>query len=113
MFSRHILNEILSNKSSDDRIDGIHNYLEKIRSDLETNKVPVTLLTVTKQLTKPPEEYTDAKNLPHVQVALRLNKNSAKRLKQGDTVSYVICKVCILNILNLFCNISCINEVNN
>ncbi|CAH1398889.1 unnamed protein product [Nezara viridula] len=89
---RHILNELLSNKSSDDRIDGIHNYLEKIRSDLETNKVPVTLLTVTKQLTKPPEEYTDAKNLPHVQVALRLNKNSAKRLKQGDTVSYVICK---------------------
>lgn len=89
---RFILNEILSNKSNDDRIEGIHNYLGKIRTDLEEGKVPLPLLTVTKQLTKAPEEYSDPKTLPHVQVALRLNKNSAKRLKQGDTVSYIICQ---------------------
>lgn len=87
------MKQILSDQSRDDRVESIHGYLENIRQDLEAGKVPLTLLTVTKQLTKPPEEYVDSKALPHVQVALRINKSSSKKFKQGDTVSYVICQV--------------------
>jgi DNA polymerase alpha subunit A len=87
------LKQILCDHSGDDRVESIHGYLENIKQDLENGKVPLSLLTVTKQLTKPPEDYVDAKGLPHVQVALRMNKTSSKRLKQGDTVSYIICEV--------------------
>ena len=45
------------------------------------------------QLTKNPEDYPDKKSLPHVQVALRLNSKGGKRMKGGDTVSYVVCEV--------------------
>ena len=55
--------------------------------------MPLSLLTITKQLTKNPEEYADKKILPHVQVALRFNEHSGRKLKQGDTVPYIICKV--------------------
>ncbi|XP_073983842.1 DNA polymerase alpha catalytic subunit isoform X2 [Rhodnius prolixus] len=89
---KFVLKQILSDQSRDDRVESIHGYLENIRQDLEAGKVPLTLLTVTKQLTKPPEEYVDSKALPHVQVALRINKSSSKKFKQGDTVSYVICQ---------------------
>ncbi|CAH8653194.1 unnamed protein product [Schistosoma guineensis] len=50
-------------------------------------------------LTKNPEDYSDTKSQPHVQVALRLNGSTAddkkagtRRLRAGDTVEYVICE---------------------
>lgn len=45
------------------------------------------------QLTKNPEDYPDKKSLPHVQVALRLNSKGGKRMRAGDTISYIICQV--------------------
>ncbi|KAK9497008.1 hypothetical protein O3M35_012802 [Rhynocoris fuscipes] len=89
---KYVLKQILSDQSRDDRIENIHNYLANIRQDLEAGKIPLTLLTVTKQLTKRPEDYADKKALPHVQVAARINAASSKKFKQGDTVSYVICQ---------------------
>lgn len=88
---KFILEHILSDKSQDDRIDAIHTYLEKVRTDFEMNVVPVQLLIITKQLTKDPKLYTDATSLPHVQVALRYNKQCGGHLRAGDTVPYVIC----------------------
>ncbi|KAF6204005.1 hypothetical protein GE061_002344 [Apolygus lucorum] len=87
---KFVLKQILSNNSSDDKIENIHGYLETIRQDLEEGKVPSSLLAVTKQLTKAPGDYADSKALPHVLVALRMNSTS-KRFKQGDTVSYITC----------------------
>lgn len=42
-------------------------------------------------MAKNPEDYPDKNNQPHVQVALRLNSKSGKKLRGGDTVFYVIC----------------------
>lgn len=87
-----ILNEAsYTDYSLDDRLENIHEHLKKIRTDLDSGAVPLSLLEITKQLTKAPEEYTDRKALPHVQVALRLNQTNSKKLKQGDTISYIIC----------------------
>lgn len=44
-------------------------------------------------LTKDPQDYPDKKSLPHVHVALWINSQSGRRVKAGDTVSYIICQV--------------------
>jgi DNA polymerase alpha subunit A len=90
---RFILEQILSDQEPDERLLRIHEHLERLRVDLEARQVPLSLLTITKQLTKNPEEYADKKSLPHVQVALRLNQHGGRKLKQGDTVTYIICEV--------------------
>ena len=41
--------------------------------------------TITKGLTKEPEDYQDAKSQPHVQVALKM-RNMGKRVRQGDYI---------------------------
>lgn len=46
-------------------------------------------------LTKDPQDYPDKKSLPHVHVALWINSQGGRRIKAGDTVSYIICKVCV------------------
>lgn len=82
---KFILNHILSDQSSEDRIENIHSHLGKLKDDLEQGKVPISLLVITKQLTKDPRMYADKNQLPHVQVALRYNK---KGLAPYFCVSY-------------------------
>jgi len=90
---RFVLEKILSDLGPDDRIDAIRAQLEKAAEDMRTGAVPIGLLAITKQLTKNPEDYPDRKSLPHLQVAMRINSRGGKKLKAGDTVSYVICDV--------------------
>lgn len=92
---RFVLEQVLSDLDPDERILRIHAHLERLKVDLENGRVPVSLLSITKQLTKNPEEYADKKSLPHVQVAMRLNEHGGRRFKQGDTVAYIICDVSI------------------
>ncbi|CAH1102707.1 unnamed protein product [Psylliodes chrysocephalus] len=89
---KNVLDQILSDQSPDDRIENIHKYLKKIRNDLEEGKVPLPLLVINKQLTKDPHTYPTKAHLPHVQVALRYNKNSGGHFRSGDTVPYIICE---------------------
>jgi len=44
-------------------------------------------------LTKDPQDYPDKKNLPHVHVAMWINSQGGRKVKAGDTVSYIICQV--------------------
>lgn len=89
---RFVLRQILSNQTPEERVSNICAQLEKLKVDLEENKVPIGLLAISKTLTKSPHDYPDAKALPHVAVAQRLNKQSIK-FRQGDTISYVVCEV--------------------
>lgn len=88
---KFVLEHILSEQTQDDRITNIHNYLTKLKEELLENKVPLQLLVITKQLTKDPKMYPNKDSLPHVQVALRYNKEHGGHYRAGDTVSYVIC----------------------
>lgn len=100
---RFILEQILSDQDSDERIDNIHAHLQKLKDDLETGRVPLTLLTITKQLAKAPEDYSDKKSQPHVQVALRINEKGGKLIRAGDTVPYVICEVSMTCFITFIC----------
>lgn len=42
-----------------------------MRGKVMAGQVPTNKFVITKQLTKRPADYPDAKNQPHVQVALR------------------------------------------
>lgn len=89
---KHIVTQILSDQGPDERIENIHSHLENLKADLEAGKINLGSLAITKMLTKNPEDYPDKKSLPHVQVAIRMNSRGGKKLRQGDTVAYVICE---------------------
>lgn len=91
MAGKFTLDELLSDNPLDERIDNIHGQLEKLRDKINGDLVPLSMLTITKQLTKNPREYQKTAALPHVEVALRMNATKNKRFKRGDMVSYVIC----------------------
>ncbi|KAH9514082.1 DNA polymerase alpha catalytic subunit, partial [Bulinus truncatus] len=87
-----VLDEILSGESREKVVDKIHTYLQETGEKVRAGQILLESFYITKQLTKNPEDYPDSKSLPHVQVALRYNTKSAKKLKAGDTVPYVICE---------------------
>ncbi|KAM7301016.1 DNA polymerase alpha catalytic subunit [Ixodes scapularis] len=87
----YVIDELLSDNTREDIVEKIHSYLMQLAAKIQGDSLPLSDFCVTKQLTKNPEDYPDKKNLSHVQVALRLNSKRGKKLKQGDTVTYVIC----------------------
>lgn len=92
MIGKLILDEVLCDKQMDDRITAIYEHLAQVKENLNEGIVPLQMLEITKQLTRPPTEYNDAGSLPHVQVALRMNKLYNRRFKKGDMISYIICQ---------------------
>jgi len=89
---RYALEQILGDVAADERVARIQQNLEGIRDGFKNGTIDASLLEIAKQLTKNPENYPDAKNLPHVQIALRMNSRGGKKMVQGDTVSYIICQ---------------------
>jgi DNA polymerase alpha subunit A len=53
-------------------VEEVHEFLRQTAADVRANKLPIEQYTITKGLTKAPSEYPDAKNQPHVQVALQV-----------------------------------------
>uniref|UniRef100_A0A1B0GK25 DNA polymerase n=1 Tax=Lutzomyia longipalpis TaxID=7200 RepID=A0A1B0GK25_LUTLO len=92
MVGHSIIDDIFSDADADEKIEKIHDRLESIRRDIYEGKVPLPLFVITKKLTRPPKEYANNSNLPHVIVATRMNATQGRRFKKGDTVSYVICQ---------------------
>eukprot|EP00960_Hanusia_phi_P020062 592676-Hanusia_phi.AAC.2 len=85
-----ILDFILSGNPVEDVVDNIHTYLRQLASDMESNSLPLSDYVITKGLTKEPEEYSDGKTQPHVQVALKM-KERGRPVRAGDHIPYVIC----------------------
>ncbi|MCO5579179.1 hypothetical protein L7F22_033032 [Adiantum nelumboides] len=86
------LEQILSGGTCEDVVQIIHTELRKLQDETRKGQVDLDKYVITKSLTKAPEAYPDAKNQPHVQVALRL-KQAGHRIgcSVGDTVPYIIC----------------------
>lgn len=69
--SQYCLDQILSGRPREEVVAGIHEHLSSLGNSIREGAVPLNKFVITKQLTKNPEDYPDAKNQPHVQVALR------------------------------------------
>ncbi|XP_069320522.1 DNA polymerase alpha catalytic subunit isoform X1 [Eulemur rufifrons] len=87
-----VIGQILSDQSRDTIIENIQKRLMEIGENVLNGSVPVSQFEINKALTKDPQDYPDKKSLPHVHVALWMNSQRGRRVKAGDTVSYVICQ---------------------
>lgn len=56
-------------------MEAIHALMDKIKTDLDAGAVPLNKFIITKQLTRSPTEYPDAKSQPHVQVRCLLRQS--------------------------------------
>jgi len=69
----------------------VHAFLTEKCAEIDNFKIPLESFVITKALTKPPQDYPDAKSLPHVQVALRLQARG-KAIRSNQEIEYVICE---------------------
>ncbi len=65
----------------------------QVKAKVAGGQMPMAKYIITKQLTKRPEDYPDAKNQPHVQVALRRKAAGARNgvMQVGRTSCAVRC----------------------
>ncbi|KAH9072265.1 DNA polymerase alpha catalytic subunit [Lactarius deliciosus] len=88
--SQYVLDQILSGEATEIVVERIHEYLATIGEDVRGSKIKLDEFIIHKRLGKSPDDYPDAKNQPHVQVALRLrDRNVATRA--GDVIPYIFC----------------------
>ncbi|CAI5772360.1 DNA polymerase alpha catalytic subunit isoform X2 [Podarcis lilfordi] len=88
----YIIGQILSDQPRDAIVENIQRRLIQIGENVANGSVPVKQFEINKALTKDPQDYPDKKSLPHVHVALWINSQEGRKLKAGDTVSYIICQ---------------------
>ncbi|XP_063099015.1 DNA polymerase alpha catalytic subunit isoform X3 [Cavia porcellus] len=87
-----VIGQILSDQNRDTIVENIQKRLIEIGENVLNGSVPVSQFEINKALTKDPQDYPDKKSLPHVHVALWINSQAGRKVKAGDTVSYVICQ---------------------
>uniref|UniRef100_A0A8C9ZVL6 DNA polymerase n=1 Tax=Sander lucioperca TaxID=283035 RepID=A0A8C9ZVL6_SANLU len=88
----YVIGQILSDQSRDVIVENIQKHLVELGEKVAAGTVPLNQYEIHKALTKDPQDYPDKKSLPHVHVALWINSQGGRRVKAGDTVSYIICK---------------------
>ncbi len=86
-----VLDFILSGKEYDDIVENIHEYLDKVATDIKERNIDIQEFIITKGLNKNPKDYPDAGNQPHLQVALAMLEQK-KPVSTGDHIPYIICK---------------------
>jgi DNA polymerase alpha subunit A len=86
-----VLSHLMSGKPREEVIEHVHECLRKTADDIRSNRLPIESFVITKGLTKDPSEYPDAKNQPHVVVALAM-RAEGKNISAGMHIPYVVCK---------------------
>ncbi|KAL1248604.1 hypothetical protein QQF64_021922, partial [Cirrhinus molitorella] len=88
----YVIGQILSDQNRDTIVENIQKHLIEVGEKVANGSIPLNMFEINKSLTKDPQDYPDKKSLPHVHVALWINSQGGKKVKAGDTVSYVICQ---------------------
>ncbi|XP_069800920.1 DNA polymerase alpha catalytic subunit isoform X2 [Dendropsophus ebraccatus] len=92
MAGNYVISQILSDQPRDTIVENIQKKLMEIGENVINGGIPISQYEINKALTKDPQDYPDKKSLPHVHVALWINSQGGRKMKAGDTVSYVICQ---------------------
>ncbi|XP_048866083.1 LOW QUALITY PROTEIN: DNA polymerase alpha catalytic subunit [Brienomyrus brachyistius] len=88
----YVIGQILSDQNRDTIVENIQKHLIEVGEKVVSGDVPLSQFEIHKALNKDPQDYPDKKTLPHVHVALWINSQAGRKVKAGDTVSYVICQ---------------------
>ncbi|KAL3229057.1 DNA polymerase alpha catalytic subunit A [Nakaseomyces bracarensis] len=89
--SIHVLNTILSDKDPETALQEVYYYLEDMREKIEKNEIRIDKYKINTKLSKDPSAYPGGKNMPAVQVALRMRK-TGRMVKAGTVITFVITK---------------------
>jgi DNA polymerase alpha subunit A len=89
-----ILDQLLNPaaKSKEEAVCWLEDFLRNVGKQMNENQLPLSEYVITKGITKMPEEYPDAKGLPHVLVAKR-RLESGERIRPGNEIPYVVCLI--------------------
>ncbi|KAL7483193.1 hypothetical protein ACHAW6_008862 [Cyclotella cf. meneghiniana] len=87
----YVLDQILSGCEKETVINNIHDHLETIAQKMRAGDLPLEKFVITKGLNKHPNDYPDAKSLPHVFVA-KMMLDAHRAVSIGDHIPYVITK---------------------
>nr|XP_033803913.1 DNA polymerase alpha catalytic subunit isoform X2 [Geotrypetes seraphini] len=87
-----VISQILSDQPRDMIVENIQKKLTEIGENVISGSIPTSQYEINKALTKDPQDYPDKKSLPHVHVALWINSQGGRKVKAGDTVSYIVCQ---------------------
>uniref|UniRef100_A0AAR2JEC9 DNA polymerase n=1 Tax=Pygocentrus nattereri TaxID=42514 RepID=A0AAR2JEC9_PYGNA len=88
----YVIGQILSDQNRDIILENIQQHLIEVGEKVASGSIPVNMFEIHKALAKDPQDYPDKKSLPHVHVALWINSQGGRKVKAGDTISYVICQ---------------------
>ncbi|KAG8450588.1 hypothetical protein GDO86_003019 [Hymenochirus boettgeri] len=88
----YVISQILSDQPRDTIVENIQKKLTEIGENVINGSVPISHYEINKALTKDPQDYPDKKSLPHVHVAMWINSQGGRKVKSGDTISYVVCQ---------------------
>lgn len=87
-----IVDIILSEASLDDIRTEIYKYMRQVGDDLANDRYSLGRFIIYKQLSKPPEEYPDARSQPHIVVAKRMKaRGMANNMLVNHMIPHVIC----------------------
>lgn len=84
---------LCSDKSKEEVINYIYDFLREINADINNGKFPPEKYVISKQLVKNLEQYNDINLLPHLKVAKRLRENGDLTISSGTIINYVICNL--------------------
>ena len=101
--SRFILEKILGSNSieegrsqytTDEAISAIYEFMRKLGKDIIEGRTQLGEFIINKQLTKRPNDYPDARALPHVMVAKRMKERGEKDANLiMHMIPYVVCRM--------------------
>lgn len=86
---RYVADQILSGDDPEIVVNNIHIHLEELAKKMRNNEISLEKYTITKGLSKHPNDYPDGKSQAHVQVAKMMLKND-RLVNTGDHIPYII-----------------------
>ncbi|SCU86167.1 LAMI_0D00716g1_1 [Lachancea mirantina] len=89
--STHVLNTILSDRDPESALQDVYAYMEETRSNVENNEIRLDKYKINTRLSKDPKAYPGGRNMPAVQVALRM-REMGRVVKAGSVITFVITK---------------------
>lgn len=87
--SIYVLQKILSDLDPEVALNEVYSYLEETTSKIKNFEIRPENFKINTKLSKDPSAYPGGKNMPAVQVALRL-KEQGKVIKAGSVITFVI-----------------------
>ncbi len=85
----YVRSQILSGQDVESVRHNIFTHLEGVAQQIRNGELPLDKFVIINGLSKHPNDYPDAKALPHVQVAKRMLKGN-RLVSTGDQIPYVV-----------------------